>query len=87
MSPPIMRILLSGMPESIAVTVRTRCGACEVRYTVSCPVTLSNEATQPQVSSGHGCTRGLRISSRTVTAALANAASVADLSPASHVKM
>ena len=50
-------------------------------------MTLSNEATQPQVSSGHGCTRGLRISSFTVTAAFAKAASVAALSPASQVKM
>jgi len=68
------------MPESIDTTVRTRCGACEVMYTVNCPVGLLNEATQPQVSSGQGCTRGFRISSRTVTGAAAKTASVAALS-------
>ena len=30
MSPPTTRILLSAMPESIASTVRTRCGAWDV---------------------------------------------------------
>ena len=87
MSPPTTRILLSAMPDSMASTVRTRCGACVVRYSVRLPVALLNEATQPQVSSGQGCTRGLRISSRTVTAAPSKAASAAALSPASQVKM
>ena len=52
-----MRILCSGMPEISEATVRTACGAWKVPQTVSLPLTLSIEATQPQVSIGQGWTR------------------------------
>ena len=37
-------------PATSANTVRIACGACVVIQTVSCPLTESNSATQPQVS-------------------------------------
>ena len=58
MSGEMMRTLDSGRPDSIDTTVRTTCGACEVIQVVSSPRTGSNDATQPQVSSGQGWTRG-----------------------------
>ncbi len=57
MSGEMMRILCSGMPERIAATVRTTCGAWKVPHTVSSPLILSIEATEAQVSSGAGWTR------------------------------
>ena len=36
----------------------SQCGACVVHQIVSCPVTLSMYATEPQVSMGEGCVRG-----------------------------
>ena len=57
MSGDTMRMLCSGMPEMREATVRTACGAWNVPHTVSLPFTLSMDATQPQVSSGHGWTR------------------------------
>ena len=58
MSGLTMRTLDSGMPESMDTTVRTTWGAWLVMKVVRSPLIGSNEATQPQVSSGQGCTRG-----------------------------
>ena len=58
MSGLTIRTLDSGIPDSMDTTVRTMCGAWEVMKVVNSPLTGSNEATQPQVSSGQGCTRG-----------------------------
>ena len=50
-------MLCSGMLVMREATVRTACGAWKVPQMVSLPLTLSIDATQPQVSSGQGCTR------------------------------
>ena len=57
MSGETMRMLCSGMLEMSEATVRTACGAWKVPQTVSLPLILSIEATQPQVSIGQGWTR------------------------------
>jgi hypothetical protein len=46
-----------GDAEISEATVRTACGAWKVPQTVSLPLTLSIDATQPQVSSGQGWVR------------------------------
>ena len=64
------------------------CGAWKVPQSVRSPLTLSNEATHWQVSSGHGWhARVLDELLDRDRRALSNAASAAALSPASQVKM
>lgn len=80
-------ILCSGKPEISDTTVRMTCGAWNVPHSVNSPFTLSNEATDWQVSSGEGCVRWSTSISLMVTSALANTASVASLSPMAHSKI
>ncbi|GAP55083.1 hypothetical protein AHiyo6_16480 [Arthrobacter sp. Hiyo6] len=87
MSGETIRILCSGIPATMANSVRWACGAWVVSYSVSLPLTASKSATAPQVSMGAGCTRGYTISWETTTSAAANTASVSAASPISQSKI